>query len=373
MIDSAHLRRFRLLPPNHEEGWTPYAWLIYVVPFVCWPGMTPHSSAREWALTAAGLLAFLALYFRGYWEGGRRLVIIIAAIAVLGLLFWPWNPGAGAFFIYAAAFAGDLEPTPRAASGIAAIEVSLLVEALALRMPWYNLFWPALFSVLIGAINIFYRQKRSANAKLRLAHDEIERLAKTAERERIARDLHDILGHTLSVIILKSELASKIAERDIERARIEIRDVERISRDALAQVRAAVRGYRERGLQSELDSMRATMTTTGIEVTIDALPVTLPASHEAVLALAIREAVTNIVRHSRARHCHIVIERQSERCVATIRDDGVGGNAPSGIGLTGMHERVEALGGTLSRDGAKGTTITITLPLAASFPGERTA
>jgi two-component system sensor histidine kinase DesK len=320
-----------------------------------------------------GLVAFLALYFRGFWVSGNQLLVIIAAITLLGVLYWPRNPGAGSFFIYAAAFAGKLPSTRRGVLGIVLIELVVAVQMIVLRLPWYDAFWPLVFGALIGAINIHYSQRHLDNAKLRLAHDEIERLAKAAERERIARDLHDLLGHTLSLIILKSELASKLAERDVERARNEIRDVERISRDALAQVRSAVRGYRDGGLKQELDSAREALTTAGIDVTVEMQPVVMPAGYEAVLALAIREAATNIVRHARARRCTIEVVQNGAECTATIRDDGVGGNAAPGTGLTGMRERVESLGGTLRHDGAHGMTITITLPLTTPFAGERTA
>jgi two-component system, NarL family, sensor histidine kinase DesK len=366
--------RLHLLPHDREEGWTPYAWLIYLAAFACWPAMKHGTSELEWAATMTGLVAFLALYFRGFWEhGGWRYLAIIAAITLLGAAFFPINPGAGSFFIYAAAFAGRLNPVRRAVQVIAAIEIVVLVQIGALHEPWYNAFWPLLFAPMIGAINVQNGQRKLANAKLRLAHDEIERLAKAAERERIARDLHDLLGHTLSVIILKSELASKLAERDVERARAEIRDVERISRDALAQVRSAVRGYREGGLQRELDSAREALAAAGLEVTINAGALSLPASQEAVLALAIREAVTNIVRHARARHCEITLAHREGACAATIRDDGVGGDISPGTGLTGMRERVEALGGTLLSDGSRGMTVTITLPVSAPFAGARSA
>jgi two-component system, NarL family, sensor histidine kinase DesK len=367
----------RLLPNDRDEGWTPYAWLIYSVIFACWPAMKHGSTPLEWTLTLAGLVVFLALYFRGYWECGIRLMAIIAALTLLGVLYWPWNGGAGSFFIYAAAFAGDLQPSRRGIQFIIAIEVVVIAQSIVLQMPWYNFIWPLVFSALIGAINMHYRQRKIANARLRLAHDEIERLAKAAERERIARDLHDLLGHTLSLIILKSELASKLADRDAARARDEIRDVERISREALTQVRAAVRGYREGGLRRELDSARESLATAGIHVHVDAQQLNIPAAHEAVLALAIREAITNVVRHARARRCDVTVVQEDAVCIATVHDDGVGGNAEPGTGLTGMRERVESLGGTLRYDGTKGMTITITLPLANSraipFASERTA
>jgi two-component system sensor histidine kinase DesK len=126
-------------------------------------------------------------------------------------------------------------------------------------------------------------------------------------------------------------------------------------------------------LKQELDSAREVLATAGIDVTVETEQVTMPASHEAVLALAIREAVTNIVRHARARRCVIEVTQNGGECVATIRDDGVGGKASPGTGLTGMRERVESLGGTLRHDGASGMAITISLPLATPFAGERTA
>ena len=138
-------------------------------------------------------------------------------------------------------------------------------------------------------------------------------------------------------------------------------------------MRAAVRGYRQGGLRRELDSAREALDTAGIHVNVDAQPLNLPAAHEAVLALAIREAITNVVRHARARRCDVTVVQQGPECIATVHDDGVGGNAEPGSGLTGMRERVESLGGTLRYDGTKGMTITITLPLATPFAGERTA
>ena len=194
-----------------------------------------------------------------------------------------------------------------------------------------------------------------------------------AERERIARDLHDVLGHTLSLVILKSELATKLADRDPERAREEIRDVERIAREALAEVRAAVTGYRAGGLQSEIQHARSALATAGVAFECDVHAKTsIPPSHEAVLCLALREAVTNIVRHAGARKARLTMRVSDTACAVTITDDGRGGNAPFGSGLTGMRERVEALGGSLIRDGRQGTTLTVSLPLAVAAQ-ERTA
>ena len=363
----------RLIPKHKEFGWTPYFWTIYITFFLAYPAMKRNTSALEWALTALGTVVFFILYFVGYWN--RRRLTAGIGITLLGAIFYPFNPGAGSFFIYAGAFAGWARTTRRAVIEIGVIEAIVIVESIIVQAHVYNWIWPVIFTILIGATNMHQEQVARTNARLRLANDEIAHLAKLAERERIARDLHDLLGHTLSVIVLKSELASKLAERDIKRARSEIRDVERISRDALAQVRSAVRGYRSHGLQAEIDSAREALQSANITLDADLEPVTLQPSHEAVLALAIREGVTNIVRHSRALHCEIRLNTISNSLVLTISDNGRGSAAIFGAGLLGMRERVESIGGTLARDMTSGTRLTITIPWLAALhaPQEHSA
>jgi two-component system sensor histidine kinase DesK len=355
-----------LIPQRKDLAWTPYAWLLYLGFFFLQPALRETTSILEWTATIAGALVFLALYFRGHWTTGREMVAVGSAIALLGAAFLPYNSGAGALFIYAAAFACRIGTTAQGVTFIVAVELLLLSVMAIAHLNFLSVIWAVMFTAIVGAINLHYEQLGRSNRKLEMAHDEIEHLAKVAERERIARDLHDLLGHTLSLIILKSELASKLSARDPERASAEIRDVERISRDALAQVRSAVRGYRSGGVRGELDQTRAALETAGVEVVVDTLDVRLPAGVESVLALAIRESATNIVRHANAKHCAIRIRIVDDVCVATIGDDGRGGNASFGTGLSGMRERIEALGGTLVHDGSKGTTLTIRLPLGST-------
>ncbi|PYQ28742.1 MAG: two-component sensor histidine kinase [Acidobacteria bacterium] len=364
----------RLLPHDDDLGWTPYAWLIYIVPFAITPLMEPRfATLGGWSLFLGATALFLVLYFRGYWARGRELMLVATAIAALGVVLWPYSAGAGALFIYAAAALGTLEKTRHAIIGVAAVVLLVTVEAWLLNLPLFSAAWPFVFAIIVGAINIHFSQVGRSNARLRLAHDEIEHLAKLAERERIARDLHDLLGHTLSLVILKSELATKLADRDPERARDEIRDVERIAREALAQVRSAVSGYRAGGFENEVIHARNALATAGVALETEISKIPLPPAHEAVLALALREAITNIVRHAGARRCRVVLHTTSASCRMTISDDGRGGNAPFGSGLTGMSERVSVLGGTLARDGRSGTTLIVTLPMGSTHVQEQTA
>jgi two-component system sensor histidine kinase DesK len=217
--------------------------------------------------------------------------------------------------------------------------------------------------VLIGAVDTHYAERRRQNRKLRLAQEEVEHMAKVAERERIARDLHDVLGHTLSVIILKSELASKLADMDPIRASAEIKEVERISREALAQVRSTVQGYQARSLEAEASHAMEVLRAAGVQVNCDFARTSIPVTHEGVLALALREAVTNVIRHAKASACELVLRQNNGSCRLEIKDNGCGGTSAEGVGLSGMRMRVEALGGSLKREVDAGTRLLITLPL----------
>ena len=364
----------RLLPHDTDLGWTPYAWVIYLAPFVFAPLYVPRfANPAGWALHIGVTLLFLILYFRSFWVRGRELVLVAAATAAIAVAFWPISYSAGVFFIYAGSMLGQLEPSRAALRAVVLVALIATLESFLLQRDIVSKAWPVVFTLLIGGINMHFAQVGRANARLRLAREEVEHLAKVAERERIARDLHDLLGHTLSLVILKSELASKLADRDPERARNEIRDVERIAREALTEVRSAVAGYRSGGLDAEVQHARNALSTAGVTFAAELPKVPLPAAHEAVLCLALREAVTNIVRHAGARHCSLSMSVANEVCTLTISDDGRGGNAPFGSGLTGMRERVEVLGGSLTRDGRGGTRLTVTLPLARNAAQERSA
>jgi two-component system sensor histidine kinase DesK len=378
--------RLRLLPPNPHTSWTPYAWLVYLPIFLLAP-LSRHTSALEWGLTAAALAVFLVLYFVGHWVKGRQLLLVTAAIFALGAGFAPWNGNSCVFMIYASAFAGRLSPQRRAMVVVAAIIALIGLESWALALPWP--FWVVggVFSLVVGAVNVHFHEVARAATRLRESQAQVEQLVRIAERERIARDLHDLLGHTLSVIALKAELAGKLITISPERAAAEIRDVERVTRDTLREVRGAIAGYRSEGLPAELARARLALEAAGVRPEYFAMPVALPAATEAALALAVREAVTNIIRHAAASTCRITVEPRGEAVVLEVVDDGRGGareGAGSGTGLLAMRERLAGLGGRLdlrpAAEGAKGgegaeraeegrgTRLVITVPYRAEAP-----
>src|ERR1039457_7046540 len=217
----------RLLPKS--EDWTSYVWLIYLLYFVL------AGPFDRFPVTLAGTGVAVAVYFWSYWIRGPRVLWIAGAWFVLAVMSLRINPGATTFFVYAACLYGKIWEPPVAFRYLAGHVVLVCLVCWGLGINIYVSGSAVVFSALIGSVMIQYAQRQRLGDRMVAARAQAEHLAKVAERERIARDLHDLLGHTLSVIVLKSELASRLTETDPARAAHEIRDVERISRDALAQ------------------------------------------------------------------------------------------------------------------------------------------
>jgi two-component system sensor histidine kinase DesK len=350
----------RLLPK--DQDWTPYAYLIYLAYYLVEPFFVPVPGWYR-VLTVAATLAALALYFTGYWLRDRRILWVVGGFVVLGAALLPTNAAASVFFVYGAAYLGKVFEPARAWRYLAAIVAVPAVEAAVLRLPPWAWIPGIVFPLLIGAIIIQQYSRKRLMERLLLAQDEAQYMAKVAERERIGRDLHDLLGHTLSVIVLKSELASRLATADPAAAAREIREVEQISREALSQVRSAVQGYRSGGIHREIAAARRALESAGVRIEASVEPPALSPSQENVLSMALREAVTNVVRHAGATACRLTLRRDAAWCELEVADNGRGGTVTEGNGLSGMRQRVEALGGILERDGSAGMLLRIRVPV----------
>jgi two-component system sensor histidine kinase DesK len=225
-------------------------------------------------------------------------------------------------------------------------------------------------TLAIGFLLFSFGRLIRANAALRGAQEELAARRVDEERLRFARDLHDRLGHDLSVNSLKAQLARRLMDRDPQAAERELGDVETVARTALTQVREAVAGYRQPALAAELAGARSALDAAGIECTVEHADVSLPPSREAVLAWGVREATTNVIRHSEARHCAIRIAVADAEAMLEVTDDGQVGNgngAGDGTGLRGLAERAEAAGGRMDAgprpDG--GFELRLQVPLSA--------
>jgi two-component system, NarL family, sensor histidine kinase DesK len=181
---------------------------------------------------------------------------------------------------------------------------------------------------------------------LREAREELARLAVSEERLRFARDIHDLLGHSLSVIVLKSELLSRTLPEDVPpRVRQEAQEIESVARGALREVREAVAGYRKASLATELGGAAAAFEAAGIDYQRVQQGGAITPETEAVLAWAVREGVTNVIRHSHASRCSIRVGREDGHIVLDVVDDGEGGKPAQGNGLRGVAERAAGIGG----------------------------
>ncbi|WP_255205857.1 sensor histidine kinase [Actinomadura sp. BRA 177] len=238
-------------------------------------------------------------------------------------------------------------------------------------LPWYAAF-PLMFAVfsavcgIVAFVNIYQRRMWEMHRETHAARDALARLAVTEERLRFSRDLHDLLGHSLSLIAVKSELAIRMAGTDPERAGAEMADVQRAAREALREVRAAVSGYRAVELDAELAGVRAVLEAAGVRCEAGEVPGTLPPEVRTVLAWVIREGATNVIKHSEARRCAIAVTVYGGSVVLEMRNDGVrGGGDAGGSGLTGLTERVAVLGGevTAGRHGRDGFLLRAAVPL----------
>jgi len=315
--------------------------------------------------TLVSYVLFLGLYHHAYYRDRRHLRWVVPALAVLAFAVLPFNPGAQCYLIYACAFVA-FATSPRKAVAVMLVMLGLFAVVWLLR-GWSLLYivTAVIVGLAVGMMNISFERRAQADAALRLSHEEVRRLAAVAERERIGRDLHDLLGHTLSLVALKADLAARLLERDPPRARREIDEVARVSREALAQVRRAVTGIRAAGLAAELASARLLLDIEGVLLDADVGDHALPPEIESTLALTLREAVTNVQRHARARRVRVQLSQRAGTVALSVDDDGRGGgDIRPGNGLSGMRERLQALGGDLRIEAREGTG----LRLLASLP-----
>ncbi|NIK41664.1 two-component system sensor histidine kinase DesK [Xanthomonas arboricola] len=340
---------------------------VFVVPV-----FSPRGYDSTWLLcTVLSYPVFLLLYARMLLAPRGTLYRYAWAMGVLSATLLPVYPAGISYFVFACL---SLRPSTRHAmwrhfAMLVVMNVLYLGWAHWLGMRLQSLVWLPVSVLGMAGVGAVYSINERKDALLRLSQDEVRRLAATAERERIGRDLHDLLGHTLSLVALKSDLAARLIERDPQGARSEIDAVAQISRDALAQVRRAVTGIRAAGLVAELASARVLLDMDGIVLEHDLQTLALPPEHETALALVVREAATNVQRHAQARHVRVSLRAHGDQAVLDISDDGRGGVIVPGNGLDGMRARLRGLGGALEVEALpRGMRLRVSVPLPQPTP-----
>ncbi|GAB3314099.1 sensor histidine kinase [Geodermatophilus aquaeductus] len=358
--------------------WQRIGWALPWLLFQFFPVADLATTDRPLAalvLAGAGLVAFTVVYldvFRRAFGGGcwgPPALSRLAFVAVLAVVLAVWlGPSWAGLMIYVSAASAAALPSRWVWPAVVAAAAVCAAVVAAHGMLGELFILPVM--CLLTAFGLRgTRHLVEVNNELAEAREELARNAVAEERLRFARDLHDLLGHSLSLIALKSELAGRLAEADPARARAEMADVEAAARRALAEVRDAVSGYRQVSCAQALAEARSALSGAGIAVRVPARVPTLPGPVDAALGWVVREATTNVLRHSGARSVTVSLADDGAEAVLTVADDGRGPTDDSepGSGLAGLSERVGALGGRLTGGAGPdgGYELRAVLPLVA--------
>jgi len=309
-----------------------YTWLMW-----------PHPASQGARLRARSRSSFLLFV---------ALSVLVLVFSVLDNPAWLW------LLIGVSAIAGLLLPLRSAFAVVVLFTLFPLFLMLKIHggFAGVDLWWLIALMLLVRGLGldmIGVARMGSAIRELQSARRELARLAVIEERERLSRDLHDLLGQTLSMITLKSELARHLVKEDPERCAQELAEIERVSRQTLREVRKTVTGYRQPTLAYELDGARQLLEAARVECVVEQTTGDLPPDLDTILAWTVREGVTNAIRHSRTQRCLIRLTRNQGMVEAVVLNDGErqedqrDKRTSQGLGLSGLRERVAALEGTM--------------------------
>ncbi|WP_369379343.1 histidine kinase [Streptomyces sp. cg36] len=347
------------LPGPPASGYTLLPWLL--MGLGAFSNLVQGRTPNPW-VGGAGLLAFNSLYitisFRAFVKEkreSRSTLVILAAMAAITYGLSIRYGGTWLFFFPLLSLACGAVLRDRQLGLVIMVLASSAgaISGMKSGAVWNNV-TIAYGTFLSGMVTAAVLSLSQTVRELRDTRQELARTAVEKERLRFSRDLHDLLGHTLSVIVVKSEAARRLAPRDLDAALSQVADIESVGRQALTEIREAVTGYREGSLSTELDRARSALTAADVEPVVRQSGPPLAKQTEALLGWVVREAVTNVVRHSGASHCEIVVDGAPERVRLKITDDGRGAapgpaTAPrtGGTGLKGLTERLASAGGSL--------------------------
>ncbi len=341
----------------------PWIWLIFSLYYF----VPMYEMNYDFSKTIFLLLAFsgfVALYLWAATLDAKFAWKPIVGITAIALIVTPVSPGSSSIFPYVGFLIG-ISYTPRTYVILLASMITIILGLhVYYRYPVPFFALPAITGIV--AISLWgYIERVSMAAKMRWlqSRQEIQQLAVIAERERIARDLHDILGHTLSSIALKAELAEKLLKQEkIPDAQQHLSDLHQIARESLSLVRQTVSGYKHRGLSGEVIQLCDKLRQNGFSVDLTGEIPTLTPRAETALILALTELTTNVLRHSKGNHCKLTFSASDENIFISLQDNGSIKSITPGNGLNGIQERLHAIAGDISAQITNGCRFDITLP-----------
>ncbi len=359
------------LDTPRRSGFSRWAPLVFFVFILMGPMFSPDAEPEDWILAvgvvAVALPTFVVSQMRGWDIAGASVLMLLALTTA------PFDSTAiVALPIYAAALLARSASRATLRIRLGVITALTLAGFFLSSIPWpFRVFIciPVVMIWVVGSA-VFHDVSRDHRAvALQAENRRIAHLATIAERERIARDVHDIAGQALTAIIVRSQLIQRLAPSDPDRVAEQADAVERIARDAMSSIRESVAGWHQASLSDELVGARDTLAAGGIGLeTLGDTDVDLAPSVENVLALGLREAITNVVRHADAATVVIRIDNQDGAVSLSVTDDGIGPTGGTGSGIQGMRERVVAAGGTVTFGPGVtgGTELRIDMPFGGS-------
>lgn len=341
----------------------PWPWLAYLVTY-CIPWVWLPPSTFQLLVSAVAIGIFLTVYFRSFHLTGKALAASIATMAAIGVALLPFGGGWSTLAVFPAMQAARLRPRQASLWAVSSCVVLFLIAGLLSRQPlmWWlpSLIMPALLGGLALSREAFYDRTRALLA----TQEEVRRLARIAERERMARDVHDVIGRTLTLVALKADLVERLAARDSKAAAKEARSIAEEARAGFSEIRAALEGRAGGSLAVELTASIAALREARIQTEVHADPAAVSPGAGAILAMTLREAVTNVIRHADADRCMIALACHAGGVTLTVTDNGTeaGARIVEGNGLTGMRQRLVAAGGGLITRSGAGMTLIASVP-----------
>lgn len=314
--------------------------VFYIAPF-----FYVHYSLVQYGWMTLALVAFICCYYWIYLSHKSEMLLPILLMILIASCITPLNYGSIAMFAYVSFFIGFAYSFRQFLLGVSALlGLLLLLDYLFVRGAPYFLVYGSALVLAIGVFGVLDRVRRDSLLKEQRSAEEIKQLATIVERERIARDLHDIMGHSLSGIVLKADLADKLLQQQqVEAARQQLQELAQIARDSLSQVRQTVSGYKHKGLASEVQQLSAKLRDAGFGVDVHGEIPKLSGREETAVILILTELVTNVLKHSNGDQVQIRFSENQQGHQVMVSDNGKASALQPGNGLTGIQERLAAL------------------------------
>jgi len=353
-------------PTSSNESQTPIGerpefYLAYLA-FYFFPWLFKAPTMHDVIAACVAIAVFIPIYFHGFKQTGIKSLPHVAAMSLVGFAVSPFFGSHGVFHIYAMVQAGYLRPERTAWITVIVLSIIYSIFALLTQQDWWDFFFPLFMGLMVTIATISAAGRIEQTQQLQRTRELDQHLAAVGERERIAQDLHDLLGQTLTMVALKSDVATKLFDSKPKQAKQELNEIRDAARGALKDVREAVAGMNRTTINAELKRATQILASANIKLSLSGNVPNLKPEVDQVLGLAVREAMTNIARHSQAKRARFEVINDETFLTVVIEDDGDNDTLTEGSGLKGLRKRVDEIGGIIKIEQTPGLKMSIQVP-----------